>query len=110
MKLLLDENLSRRIVALLQEAWPDTTQVALVGLEKASDRDLWEFAKNNGYAIVSKDEDFIDLQADLGYPPKVIHLAMGNCGNEQVAEALNRHRLDIESALARDDTGYIKLV
>lgn len=110
MKLLLDENLSRRIVPLLREAWPETTQVALAGLEKASDRELWEFAKSNGFVIVSKDDDFIDLQAGLGYPPKVILLALGNCTNEQVVEALNRNRHDIEAALARDDTGHVKLI
>jgi len=37
MKLLLDENLSRRLVPFLQAASPGSTQVALEGLERASD-------------------------------------------------------------------------
>jgi hypothetical protein len=37
MKLLLDENLSRRLVPFLQEAYPGSSQVVLLGLEQASD-------------------------------------------------------------------------
>ncbi len=40
MKLLLDENLSRRIVPFLQAAFPDSSQVVLLGLEGASDSDV----------------------------------------------------------------------
>jgi len=47
-KLLLDENISRRIVPTLQDAYPGTTQAVLVGLEKADDRALWAFAKAGG--------------------------------------------------------------
>jgi len=35
MKLLLDENLSRRLVPFLQNDYPGSTQVVLVGLESA---------------------------------------------------------------------------
>ena len=44
MKLLLDENLSRRIVPSLQQRFPGSTQVALVGLERAADVTLWDYA------------------------------------------------------------------
>ena len=40
MRLLLDENLSRRLVPLLQAVYPDSTQVTLIGLERASDFDI----------------------------------------------------------------------
>ncbi|UUZ63787.1 DUF5615 family PIN-like protein [Polaromonas sp. P1-6] len=46
MKLLLDDNLSRRLVPLLQHDYPGSTQVALIGLESAMDRIVWE--KTNG--------------------------------------------------------------
>ena len=44
MKLLLDENLSRRIIPFLQIAFPGSTQVALMGLESASDSEIWQYA------------------------------------------------------------------
>jgi predicted nuclease of predicted toxin-antitoxin system len=37
MKLLLDENLSRRIVPFLQNAYPESMHVALLNLQGASD-------------------------------------------------------------------------
>lgn len=47
MKLLLDENLSRRLVPFLQNAYPGTSQVVLLGMESASDRDIWQKAKDD---------------------------------------------------------------
>ena len=44
MKLLLDQNISHRLVASLTESYPDTTQVALLGLGDADDRTIWELA------------------------------------------------------------------
>jgi len=45
MKLLLDENLSRRIIPFLQTAFPGSAQIALLGLESASDSEIWQYAK-----------------------------------------------------------------
>lgn len=83
MKLLLDENLSRRIVPALQTAYPGSTQVALVGLEHANDREIWVFAKDRGFTIVTKDDDFLGLLALMGHPPKVALLSLGNSTNAQ---------------------------
>ncbi len=71
MKLLLDENLSRRIVPLLQDRYPGTTQVILIGLEHTDDRAVWAYAKSNDYVIVTKGDDFNALLSLRGYPPKV---------------------------------------
>ncbi len=109
MKLLLDENLSRRIVPALCVAFPETTQVVLAGLETADDRAVWDFAKAGVYVIVTKDEDFIELQSLLGYPPKVVRLALGNCTNRQVIDALTGAKMEIEAALSRDDVGFVEI-
>ncbi len=57
MKLLLDENLSRRLVPALQEQFPGSSQVVLLGLEQASDPELWEYAREHDFVIVTKDDD-----------------------------------------------------
>jgi hypothetical protein len=54
MKLLLDENLSRRLVPSPQDRYPGSTQVALVGLERADDRTIWKYAKDNDFVIVTR--------------------------------------------------------
>ena len=58
MKLLPDENLSRRIVPFLQVAFHGSTQIALLRLVTASDLEIWQYAKDNGFVIVSRDSDF----------------------------------------------------
>ncbi len=88
MKLLLDENLSRRLVPALQQRYPGSSQVALLGLERADDRAVWEFARLNDFVIVTRDDDFRSLLNVLGHPPKVILLSMGNCANQQVLDTL----------------------
>ena len=76
MKLLLDQNLSRRLVALLESHYPGSTQVALVGLESATDLEIWQFAKTNDFVIVTKDSDFEELGVIEGTPPKVIWIKL----------------------------------
>ncbi len=67
MKLLLDENLFRRSVSFLMEAFPESTQVVLLGLENADDKVIWQYAKNNGFVLVIKDADFlIAFKRDAG--------------------------------------------
>lgn len=53
MKLLLDQNLSHRIVKALSSIYPDTTQVSFIGMSQSSDLEIWEYAKANEYAIVT---------------------------------------------------------
>ncbi len=62
MKLLLDENLSRRLVPFLQHDFPESNQVVLLGMEGATDKEVWQRAKAEGYVIVTRDADFQELQ------------------------------------------------
>ena len=81
MKLLLDENLSRRIVSALQSRFPGSSQVALCGLERATDAELCAFASEHGFVLVSKDNDFQSLVAARRYDPKLVRVAIGNATN-----------------------------
>lgn len=49
MKLLLDENLSHRIIPVLKQAYPDSSQVSLLELNKADDHEIWDYAKIEGF-------------------------------------------------------------
>ena len=99
MKLLLDENLSRRIVPFLQNAYPGSTQVALVGLEQASDQEIWCYARGNNFVIVTKDSDYYELSLVHGDPPKIIWLKTGNTTKSAVVQMLLDHRKQIEELL-----------
>jgi predicted nuclease of predicted toxin-antitoxin system len=45
----------------LRGEFPDTAHVADIGLAQATDRQIWEYASQNDYVIVSKDSDFRQL-------------------------------------------------
>ncbi len=79
MKLLLDENLSPRLVAAVGDLYPGSAHVEDCGLVNTHDGAVWEYARKNGFAIVTKDSDFSELSVLRGSPPKVIWLRIGNC-------------------------------
>jgi predicted nuclease of predicted toxin-antitoxin system len=87
-KLLLDENLSRRLVPALQDRFAGSSQVALLGLQRASDAQICEYAAQQDFVICSKDDDFQRMVAARGYRPRLIHLALGNVSNDAVLAAL----------------------
>jgi predicted nuclease of predicted toxin-antitoxin system len=106
-KLLLDENLSRRIVPALQARWPGSSQVALLGLERATDVQLCDYAAQHGFVICSKDDDFHHLLAARGYKPRLVHVALGNASNDQILRTLLAAASRIEAAFADPTTGVI---
>ncbi|WP_420618642.1 DUF5615 family PIN-like protein [Candidatus Poriferisocius sp.] len=92
MRLLLDQNLSRRLVGMLVAEYPGSCHVVEVGLDTATDRAIWEYARDHGFAIVSKDSDFRQLAFLLGPPPKVIWLRVGNATTLKIFSVLQQHR------------------
>ena len=109
MKLLLDEDLSRRLVPALQTRFPGSSQVALLGLERATDAQICEHAAQHGFVICSKDDDFQRLVAARGYNPRLIHLALGNVSNETVLVALLAAAERLQRAFDDPTTGVVVL-
>lgn len=101
MKLLFDHNLSPRLIKHPADLYPDSTHTHLQGLDRSEDDVVWEFARREGFLIVTKDADFSDLCMMRGFPPKVIWIRRGNCKTQAIEAILRRHRDDIE-ALDRD--------
>ncbi len=91
MKLLFDQNLSFNLCRLLADSFPDSSQVRLLGLDRADDRAVWQYAKDNGFVLVSQDADFADLAALYGPPPKLIWLRCGNQPTAIIAARLSNH-------------------
>lgn len=109
MKLLLDQALSRLLVPQLQEAFPGTSHVVLHGLDTADDAAIWDFARGNGFIVVTKDEDFQVLSFSRGHPPKVVWVRSGNGPSSQVLELLRRARGVIEAFAADEERSLLEL-
>jgi predicted nuclease of predicted toxin-antitoxin system len=87
-KLLLDENLSVRLVQALIDIYPDLTHVDLQGLHGMSDSAIWDYARQHGYVIVTKDADFAERSALDSDPPKIVWIRLGNCARQDVERLL----------------------
>ncbi len=105
MQLLLDQNLSRKLVSRLSDIFPESSHVQFHDLAEKTDTEIWEFAKKNDYSIVTQDADFAERSRLYGSPPKVIWLRCGNAptrqvenlirnGEEAILELLNNPILD----------------
>jgi predicted nuclease of predicted toxin-antitoxin system len=92
MKLLFDQNISHRLISLIQDILPEAKQVRQIGLENSSDKQIWEYAKEHDFTIVTFDGDFYDLSLVWGHPPKIIWIRTYNQTTKNVEKILRKHR------------------
>ncbi len=88
MKLLLDENLSFRLVRTLEDLYPGSAHVRQVGLLGAEDVRIWRYAADHAFMLATKDSDFYVRSLIFGAPPKVIWLRIGNSTVAETADLL----------------------
>lgn len=98
MKLLLDENLSRRLVPFLLHDYPDSSHVCMLGLESATDVEVWNTAKTQDFVIVTRDAGFEELSLVWGQPPKVIWLKLNNHSRAVALKVLMDNHSKINAA------------
>ena len=97
MRLLFDENVSPRLVVGLSDVFSGSVHVRDAGLSRASDAAIWDYARNRGLTIVSKDSDFHQASFLRGSPPKVIWIRRGNCTTADIATLLRSNRTEIRA-------------
>ncbi len=103
MKLLVDENLSYKLVAHLNDLFPGSVRLSQVGLCRGTnDRAIWQYAKEHGFVIVTADNDFLMLSKTLGQPPKIVLLANCDYPTEAAARLINANAIRI-SEFERND-------
>jgi predicted nuclease of predicted toxin-antitoxin system len=109
MKILLDANISWKLVNILNPVFGECTHVDLIGLPVPSeDKDIWDYALNNEYIIITKDNDFLDLLELKGFPPKVVLLKTGNNSSKALADLLSNAKSKIEE-LENNDYGLLEI-
>ena len=107
MRLLFDQNLSPGLVQLLADIYPNSAHVMDAALDQAEDRDVWTFAQEHGFTIVSKDGDFRQLSFLLGAPPKVIWVRLGNCTTRDIETALRSSRVQLRDFDASEEAALL---
>ncbi|MFN0014267.1 MAG: DUF5615 family PIN-like protein [Saprospiraceae bacterium] len=92
MKILVDQNISFRLLQRIQRSFPETEHVKTLSLTDVSDYQIYFFAREHGFAAVfTQDEDFYGLLLEHNPPPKIIWLRTGNCSTAFLAEVILRN-------------------
>ena len=110
-RLLLDANLSWRLLSVLKPHYDDCFHVDKIGLRiPAKDTEIWEYAKQQELVIVTNDEDFLNLSSVYGFPPKVVLFRLGNQSNRQIAKLLILMKARIEALIKSEEFGVLEII
>jgi len=94
---------------MLNDLFPESQQVRLLGMERAEDLQIWEYAHQNNFVIVTLDADFYELSLLRGAPPKVIWLRCGNQPTAVIVEMLRKQSLEIEEFISDTETACLEI-
>ena len=109
MKLLFDQNLSHHLPKRLGDLFPDSAHIRLLGMDRAADEAIWNYAAAHGFVIVTQDSDFAERSKLFGSPPKIVWLRCGNTTPEHI-ELLIRFNSQIIDSLNQDSANsFIEL-
>lgn len=109
MTLLLDHNLSFRLKRLLLGLFDEIHTVADLEMNETEDLDIWRYARERGWAVMSKDGDMAGMALLYGAPPKVIRLRIGNGPWRSAAEVVLEHIEAVRAFLADSEESLLVL-
>ena len=110
MKLLLDANISWRLVANLKNYFADCQHVDHIGLTSSpTDKEIWDYAFTNQFIIVSNDADFLNFVNLKNFPPKVNLLRTGNQSNAFIEKILIKHIQEISALSDSTEYGFLEI-
>jgi predicted nuclease of predicted toxin-antitoxin system len=110
-ELLLDANLSWRLCKSLLKIGIKSYHVdSEKGLKQpAKDITIWNYALKFDLIILTNDEDFIDLAALKGHPPKIIILKTGNQSSKYMESLLISNMFRIEEFAKQKEYGTLEV-
>ena len=110
MKLLLDANISWRLIPVLAKHFGECAHINKTAVPcPAPDTLIWDYARENGYVIVTQDSDFLHFLNAKGYPPKIVLLRTGNVSTGAVEEILLQSKQSIIE-LDQKDLGLLEIL
>ena len=110
MKLLLDANISWKLVDKLRPIFGECAHVDYIGLNvPAYDMEIWNYALDYGFVIITKDNDFLDILDVYGFPPKIVLLRTGNNSSQAILELLINSKSEIEE-LENSKNGLLEIL
>ena len=109
MTLLLDQNLSPRLKRMLPTLFDEIVHVVDLGMNETPDAEIWRYAGERQWTIMSKDGDLADLALLHGPPPKVIRLRIGNGPWRSAAEVVEANAEAVRAFLNDPESSLLVL-
>ncbi|MBX3044623.1 MAG: DUF5615 family PIN-like protein [Candidatus Kapabacteria bacterium] len=110
MKVLLDENISWRIIKFIEKYFEDVKHITSISTNRLSDFEIWRYAKINNYTILTYDSDFRNFVTYYNYPPKVVWIRTGNISKIHLAELIQNNIDSIIEFGNNDDFGILEIL
>jgi predicted nuclease of predicted toxin-antitoxin system len=108
-KLLFDHHLSPSLVDRLVDLFPGSAHVWNFDLHEVADTEIWLFAREHGFTIVSKDADFSEISMALGYPPRLLWLRITNWTTAEIEDLIRSRYPRIVDFHRASDRGILFL-
>ena len=109
--ILIDENLSYKLAARIHSDFEGSIAVSKAPElgEGAPDQRVWDYAKDHGLALLTKDKDFVDYWSRFGPPPKVIRIEIGNARLSAIEALIRNNKTIIHNFLLEKNSGLLLL-
>ncbi|MCF6357104.1 MAG: DUF5615 family PIN-like protein [Draconibacterium sp.] len=91
------------------DIFPESKQIRELGLENSTDIEIFDFAKNNDFTIVTFDSDFCDINILKGFPPKIVWIRTGNTTTKSLKNLI-RNKSDLIKLFMIEDFGCLEIV
>ena len=99
MKFLVDNQLPSALAKLLVSRGHDARHVLDVGLDAASDTEIWKYAAANSFVLITKDEDFSQRASHPSASVQVVWVRLGNCRKSTLLSAFDSVLVQMQAAL-----------
>ncbi len=99
MRFLVDARLPPALVRFLTSLGEDAMHVLDASLLEAEDGEIWSFALENGWVIITKDDDFSFRASVSKLSPKIVWVHVGNCSKQKLLEIFHKHWAAIKHEL-----------
>ncbi len=99
MKFLVDNQLPVTLASFFQDKGFESKHVIELGLDSANDHAIWNFASEEDWIVVSKDEDFLHIAKSKPGTAQLIWVRIGNCRSRALLSAFEKLWKTLELAL-----------
>ncbi|MGH9646578.1 MAG: DUF5615 family PIN-like protein [Bryobacteraceae bacterium] len=90
MRFLIDNQLPSALARFLTSIGTEAAHVLDLGLAQTGDAELWSFAVENKFVLISKDHDFLHFLNRTEHEGQLIWVRVGNCRRQALLEVVER--------------------